>query len=189
MPKILQLHVDQMNKAVMYNGQKLNFDDPFNLILDMVENEPIELEYDFCQIRIDELLEEIDHSLIAEVWKFTQLKITSNIPLFSNVTKSWNTMFIEPPEQTAAKVIGQKQSIKGTLLGLACKCCASYRRCANYRRYASYGRYDIVKDNDFLEYKEVIRNDQFVEHMSASETTYFDVQNPLCILKKVELQK
>ncbi|CAG8759927.1 12298_t:CDS:2, partial [Dentiscutata erythropus] len=46
----------------------------------------------------------------------------SNISLFSTVAESWNIIFIELSEQTAAKVIGQKQSIKETLLGLACKC-------------------------------------------------------------------
>ncbi|KAF0554705.1 protein far1-related sequence 5-like [Gigaspora margarita] len=176
-PKILQLHVDQMNEAVMYNGQKINFDDLFDLILDTVENGPIELEYDFCQIHIDELLEGIDRSLIAKVWEVHSIENklsvgqhivllkngfhlctcillidsgvneimdalvnnklfvkgksqenndstldASNIPLFSNVAESWNTVFIELSEQTTAKVIGRKQSVKGTLLGLARKC-------------------------------------------------------------------
>ncbi|CAG8784944.1 10912_t:CDS:2, partial [Cetraspora pellucida] len=81
-----------------------------------VENVPIELEYDFYQIQLNELFEGINHSLVAEVWK------VQSIEHKSSVGKHINTMFIEPPEQTAAKVIGQKQLTKGTLLGLAYKC-------------------------------------------------------------------
>ncbi|CAG8836809.1 2198_t:CDS:2, partial [Racocetra persica] len=46
---------------------------------------------------------------------------TPSLPSFPDVADSWNTMLIEPPVQTAVKVIGRKQSIKGTLLGLVRK--------------------------------------------------------------------
>ncbi|CAG8683594.1 15627_t:CDS:2 [Cetraspora pellucida] len=176
-----------MNEAVLYNGKKVALDNLYNLTLDTVENGPIEVEYDLCQIRFEKLLERIDHSLIAEVWEvhsienklnigqhivllkngfhlctcillfdseivcyhwfyvilqsekglfhislipnywykddvdslvnnkpFVKAKLnkhddsTSNtlsIPSFSAVEESWNTIFIEPPEQAAAKVI------------------------------------------------------------------------------------
>ncbi|KAF0490233.1 protein far1-related sequence 5-like [Gigaspora margarita] len=68
-----------MNEAVIYNGQKINFNDLFDLTLDTVENGPIELEYDFCQIRIDELLEGIDRSLIAEVWEVCSIENKSSV--------------------------------------------------------------------------------------------------------------
>ncbi|CAG8746733.1 1042_t:CDS:2, partial [Racocetra fulgida] len=138
MPKILQLHIDQMNEVVMHHSKKVNFEDLYNLTLEVVDNGPIEFEYDFRQIHFDELLEEIDHFLVAEVWEVQSIEHKSNIgqnkkfirkeqfntifTFFSGCADSWNTMLIEAPVQAAAKAIGRKQSIKGTLLGLARKC-------------------------------------------------------------------
>ncbi|CAG8724962.1 18600_t:CDS:2, partial [Racocetra fulgida] len=150
--------------------KKVNFEDPYNLTLEVVDNGLIEFEYDFRQIRFDELLEGIDHSLVAEVWEVQSIEHKSNIgqnsekayfhisliprhwykdefmdavvvdePFlrrnsleknsstpsllsFPDVVDSWNIMLIEASVQAAAKAIGRKQSIKGTLLGLACKC-------------------------------------------------------------------
>ncbi|CAG8805175.1 11010_t:CDS:2, partial [Racocetra fulgida] len=79
MPKILQLHINQMNEAVMYYSKKVNFENPYNLTLEVVDNGPIEFEYDFRQIRFDELLERIDYSLVAEVWEVQSIEHKSNI--------------------------------------------------------------------------------------------------------------
>ncbi|CAG8836890.1 30668_t:CDS:2 [Gigaspora margarita] len=174
MPKILQLHVKQMNKAVMYYGKIVEIGDLNNLTLDTVNNKSIEFEYNFCQICLNELLDRIDQSLITEVWEFKSIKnklyvgqhISDNaffhislipkrwykdemidllvvsklfvrgkshkdkvstlyVPSFSDVAESWNSALTEPLVQTTAKAIGQKQSVKGTLLGLARKCVES----------------------------------------------------------------
>ncbi|CAG8792712.1 10852_t:CDS:2, partial [Racocetra fulgida] len=119
--------------VVMYHSKKVNFEDPYNLTLEVVDNRPIEFEYDLRQICFDELLKEIDHSLVAEVWEVQSIEHKSNIgqninsstpslPSFPDVADSWNIMLIEAPVQAAAKAIGRKQLIKGTLLGLARKC-------------------------------------------------------------------
>ncbi|CAG8754702.1 13761_t:CDS:2, partial [Racocetra persica] len=169
MPKILQLHTDQMNEAVMYRSKRVSFEDLYNLTLEAVDNGPIEFEYDFCQIWFDELLEGVDYSLVAKVWDVQSIEYNSHVgqnsekayfhislisrrwykdefmdtvvadepfvrnklleknsstpslPSFLDVADSWNTMLIKPPVQTAVKVIGRKQSIKGILLGLAHK--------------------------------------------------------------------
>ncbi|CAG8791442.1 34732_t:CDS:2, partial [Racocetra persica] len=196
------LYTDQMNEVVMYRSKRVSFEEPYNLILEVVNNGPIEFEYDFRQIRFDKLLEGVDYSLVAEVWNIQSIEhnshvgqnvvllknrfhlytcillfdggvvcrhwfcvllqsekayfhislisrhwhkdkfidtVVANEPFvrsklleknsstlslssFPEIADSWNTMLIEPPVQTAAKVIGHKQSIKGTLLGLARKC-------------------------------------------------------------------
>ncbi|CAG8599621.1 16277_t:CDS:2, partial [Racocetra fulgida] len=227
-----QFHVDQMNETVMYNGQKVDFNDLFNLTLDTVESRPIELEYDFRQIRFDKLLEEVDHSLIAEVWEvwsientsslfhislipkrwykdemmnisvidkpFVKGKLqvhkdstldTSSIPLFSTVAESWNAISIETPKQIAAKVIGRKQSIKETLLGLACKCVElvdydDSRDSNILMKTQDMECKQIIEVDKVLEYEEVMDDDQYEENQISEDTpasgiTYYDVQNPL----------
>ncbi|KAF0520328.1 hypothetical protein F8M41_016381 [Gigaspora margarita] len=47
------------------------------------------------------------------------------VPSFLDVAEFWNSALTELPVQTVAKAIGRKQSIKGTLLGPACKCVES----------------------------------------------------------------
>ncbi|KAF0397181.1 protein far1-related sequence 5-like [Gigaspora margarita] len=225
-PKILQLHIDQMNEAVMYHSKRVNFENLYNLTLEVVDNGLIEFEYDSRQIRFDELLKGVDHCLIAEVWKIQSIEHKSNIghnvvllkngfhlctcillfdsgvicrhwfcvllqsekayfhisliprrwykdefmdtvvvdepflrrksleknslilslPSFPDVADSWNTMLIEAPVQTVAKAIGCKQSIKGTLLGLA-------------RKYVEVVNYDNLNDSKILMeiFKEWIR--------------------------------
>ncbi|CAG8499826.1 8051_t:CDS:2, partial [Racocetra fulgida] len=192
--KILQLHIDQMNEAVMYHSKKVNFEDPYNLTLEVVDNGPIEFEYNFRQIRFDKLREGSNHSLVAEGWEVQSIEHKSNIgqnsekayfhislilrrwykdefmdvvvvdepflrrnslemnsltpslPSFPDVADSWNIMLIEAPVQAAAKAIGHKQSIKGTLLGLA-------------RKYVEVVNYDDLNDSKILmeTFKEWIR--------------------------------
>ncbi|CAG8595640.1 1689_t:CDS:2 [Cetraspora pellucida] len=207
-PKILQLHVDQMNEAVMYNCRKITFEDLYNLALDS----------------------EIDRSLVAEVWEVQSIEHKSrklqeysnstsnslNIPSFSTVAESWNTMFIEPSEQTAAKVIGQKQLTKGTLLGLARKCvelvnyndsndsdslmkmfkewiykheeiqCNKEINMPPNTRHDEVSEYEqVTEDDQNLEQELVMKEDQFIErnqileNTQVYETTYLDVQNLL----------
>ncbi|CAG8788340.1 3076_t:CDS:2, partial [Racocetra persica] len=45
----------------------------------VVDNGPIEFEYDFCQIQFDELLEEVDYSLVAEVWDVQSIEHNSHV--------------------------------------------------------------------------------------------------------------
>ncbi|CAG8764291.1 2520_t:CDS:2, partial [Racocetra fulgida] len=125
-----KFHVIQINETMMYNSQKVDFNDLFYLILDIVESGPIELEYDFCQIYFDRLLEEykdemmnisvIDEPFVKEklqVYKDTTLD-ASSILLFSTVAESWNAMSIETPKQIAEKVIGQSNLLKEHYLDL-----------------------------------------------------------------------
>ncbi|CAG8616720.1 11522_t:CDS:2 [Scutellospora calospora] len=79
MPKILEIHIEQMDEAVMYYDKKVDFKDLENLILETVKNGPVELEYDFCQICLNELLKEIDHSLVIEVWEVRSIEHKSNV--------------------------------------------------------------------------------------------------------------
>ncbi|CAG8702860.1 1104_t:CDS:2, partial [Ambispora leptoticha] len=254
--KILQLHIDQMNEAVMYHSKKVNFEDPYNLTLEVVDNGPIEFEYNFRQIRFDKLREGSNHSLVAEGWEVQSIEHKSNIgqnsekayfhislilrrwykdefmdvvvvdepflrrnslemnsltpslPSFPDVADSWNIMLIEAPVQAAAKAIGHKQSIKGTLLGLA-------------RKYVEVVNYDDLNDSKILmeTFKEWIRiheeaqcskqiieqelddnqivesdqdtesnqdieSDQDTENDQDIETTRLDFQNPLQYIAK-----
>ncbi|CAG8701220.1 15555_t:CDS:2, partial [Dentiscutata erythropus] len=126
------------------HNKKINFEDPYNLTLEVVDNGPIEFEYDFRQIRFNELLERIDHSLVAEVWEVRLIEHKSNVGQnfekayfhISLIPRRWykdefmDAVVVDEPflrrksleKNTAAKAIGRKQLIKGTLLGLACKC-------------------------------------------------------------------
>ncbi|CAG8758423.1 8920_t:CDS:2, partial [Cetraspora pellucida] len=149
-PKILQLHIDQMNKAVLYNSKKVALDNLYNLTLDMVENGLIEVEYDLHQIHFEELLEKIDHSLIAEIWKVhsieNKLNIGQYVVLLKNgfhlctcillfdsriVCHHWFYVILQSEKglfhislipNSAAKANGRKHFIKGLLLKLAHKC-------------------------------------------------------------------
>ncbi|CAG8632137.1 7002_t:CDS:2, partial [Racocetra fulgida] len=159
----------------------VNFENPYNLTLEVVDNGPIEFEYDFRQIRFDELLEGIDHSLVAEIWEVQSIEYKSNIGQnisekayfhISLIPRHWyknefmdavvvdepflrrNLLEKNTPVQAAAKAIGRKQSIKGTLLGLARKCIE-----------------DTESDQD-------TKNDQDIE------TTRLDVQNLLKYIGK-----
>ncbi|CAG8657969.1 142_t:CDS:2, partial [Racocetra fulgida] len=193
-----------------------------NLTLEVVNNGPIEFEYDFQQIRFNELFERVDYSLIAEVWEVQSIEYklyvgqnsekayfhislipkyamindepfvrgkslednssTSSLPSFLDVVNSWSTMLIEPPLQTTAKAIGCKQSIKGSLLGLA-------------HKYVKLVNYDDLNDSDILMkiFKEWIhtheegqcnkqtieQNNQVIKSDQDTETTQLDIQNPL----------
>ncbi|CAG8653730.1 9002_t:CDS:2 [Cetraspora pellucida] len=117
----LHLHTDQMNEAVMYCNKRVSFENLYNLTLEIVDNGLIEIKYDFYQIQFDELLEESEKAyfhifLIPRCWYKDEFMNTIV------ADEPFNIMLIELPVQTAAKVIGYKQSIKGTLLGLARKC-------------------------------------------------------------------
>ncbi|CAG8836829.1 15695_t:CDS:1, partial [Cetraspora pellucida] len=63
------IYIEQIDKAVIYYGKKVDFKDLENLTLETVENRPVELKYNFCQIYLNKLFEEIDHSLVIKVWK------------------------------------------------------------------------------------------------------------------------
>ncbi|CAG8835669.1 17633_t:CDS:2, partial [Racocetra persica] len=163
----------------------VDFDNLYNLTPDTVENGPIELEYDFRQIQLKELLERIDHSLITEIWEddvvdtlvinelFVRAKSndhedsTSNalsIPFFSIVAKSWSAMPIEPPEQAAAKVISRKQSAKRTLLGLARKCMESvdYDNPDNPDDLIKMFKECIYKHEEIQQYDQVTEDNQLI---------------------------
>ncbi|KAF0535611.1 protein far1-related sequence 11-like isoform x1 [Gigaspora margarita] len=77
-----------MNEAVMYYGKMVEIGDLNNLTLDTVDNGPIEFEYDFRQIRLNELLDGIDQSLITEVWEVksieNKLHVGQHIVLLNN---------------------------------------------------------------------------------------------------------
>ncbi|CAG8728452.1 14906_t:CDS:2, partial [Racocetra fulgida] len=125
-------------------NKKVNFEDSYNLTLEIVDNGLIKFEYDFCQIYFDELLEGIDHSLVAEVWEVQSIEHKSNIGQNSEkayfhislIPRRWykdefmDAVVVDEPflrrnslkKNTATKAIGRKQSIKETLLGLARKC-------------------------------------------------------------------
>ncbi|CAG8772274.1 16646_t:CDS:2 [Dentiscutata erythropus] len=74
---------------------------------------------------------------------------------FPDVSKSWNTIVIEPPMQAAAKAIGRKQLIKRTLLGLA-----------SVEQILEQG--PELEHNQVIEYEE---NEQNFEHERNTETT------------------
>ncbi|CAG8713267.1 13526_t:CDS:2, partial [Cetraspora pellucida] len=139
------LHTDQMNKAVMYHSKRVSFEDPYNLTLEVVDNGLIEFDEVVCRHWFCVLLQSekayFHISLIPRCWykdefidaivadePFVRNKLleknssTPSLLSFMDVADSWNTMLIEPSAQTIVKVIGCKQSIKETLLGLACKC-------------------------------------------------------------------
>ncbi|CAG8702760.1 4445_t:CDS:2, partial [Scutellospora calospora] len=78
-PKILEIYIEQIDKAVMYYGKKVDFKDLENLIFETVENGPVELEYDFRQICLNELLEKINHSLVIKVWEVRSIEHKSNV--------------------------------------------------------------------------------------------------------------
>ncbi|CAG8787023.1 4493_t:CDS:2, partial [Racocetra persica] len=107
-----------------------NFENPYNLILEVVDNRPIEFEYDFCQIWFDKLLEGVDYSLVAEVWDVQSIKHNSHWSSLPSLvlyefmdTMVADELFVRNKSlEKNTKVIGHKQSIKGTLLELARKC-------------------------------------------------------------------
>ncbi|CAG8758107.1 28213_t:CDS:10, partial [Dentiscutata erythropus] len=114
----------------------------------IVDNRLIKFEYDFHQIHFDELFEEIDHSLVVEIWEVQSIEHKSNVEqnsekayfYISLISRCWykdkfmdavvvDKLFLRrksleknTPVQAIAKAIGHKQLIKETLLGLAYKC-------------------------------------------------------------------
>ncbi|CAG8724576.1 2771_t:CDS:2, partial [Racocetra persica] len=176
MPKILQLHTDQMNETVMYCSKRVSFENLYNLTLEVVDNGPIEFEYDFCQIWFDELLEGVDYFLVAEVWNVQSIEHNSHVG-------QNNTMLIEPPVQTAAKVIGRKQSIKGILLGLARKC-VEEAQCNKQTIEQELNDDQIAKNNQDTESDQNTENDQDIRTIQLDVQDSFKYIGKGCPSKK-----
>ncbi|CAG8843124.1 22190_t:CDS:2, partial [Gigaspora margarita] len=186
-----------------------------NLTLDTVDNRSIEFEYNFCQIYLNEHLDGIDQSLITKVWEVKSIKnklhVGQHIVLLNNTfAESWNSALTEPLVQTAAKAIGQKQSIKGTLLGLACKCNGHIykQRSQHYTnviynhntKYVQMGKLNvkqdhIMEDNDQImdaKYDQIIDDDEgseiledeVVKNDQIAEITPLDILDPFRYIGK-----
>ncbi|CAG8766475.1 32007_t:CDS:2 [Gigaspora margarita] len=228
---IPSLHIDQMNETVMYYSKRVNFENLYNLTLEVVDNGLIEFEYDSRQICFDELLEGVDYSLIAKVWEFQSIEHKSNIgynsekayfyislipkcwykdefmdtvvvnelffrrksleknslipslPFFSDVADSWNIMLIEAPVQTVAKAIDRKQSIKGTLLGLARKCIEE-AQCNKQIIEQELEDNQNIESNQNTESDQETESDQDTKNDQNIETIQLDIQNPFKYIEK-----
>ncbi|CAG8741125.1 29520_t:CDS:2, partial [Racocetra persica] len=134
--------------------------------------------------------------------------LTPSLPSFPDVADLWNIMLIEPLVQTAAKVIGRKQSIKGTLLGLACKCVEVvnyddlndskilmeiFKKWIHTHEKAQYDKRtieqelnddQIAENNQDIESDQDTASDQDTENDQDIGTIQLDVQDPFKYIGK-----